>query len=173
MIFHFWWKAFDCRIKKYIHLWCRNLLSIHAYLHCSWNEYCTMAEPKMLLSIVSTDKCKIEWLIFENTYIFINIRKSGTTLTIFLDYSILAHTSHGTRIIHLTEKISILLMVLPMNVQSVIHKVFSWQKSKYNIEHEVQHDNLVSQPKEKAQLSFQIHTEISLSFWNIYYNFLN
>jgi len=51
-----------------------------------------------------------------------------------------------------------------MNVQSVIHKVFSWQKSKYNIEHEVQHDNLVSQPKEKAQLSFQIHTEISLSF---------
>lgn len=130
MIFHFWWKTFDRRIKIYTHLYWQKISASHIYLHCSGNEYNTMAEPKILLNIVSTDKCKIEWLNFENIYIFINFRKSGTTLTVFLDYSIWTHTSHGTRIIHLTEKISILLTIF-------IHEVFSWPKSKYNIEHEV------------------------------------
>lgn len=106
MIFHFWWKTFDHRIKIYTHLYWQKISASHICLHCSGNEYCTMAEPKMLLNIVSTDKCKMEWLNFENIYIFINFRKSGTTLTIFLDYSRWAHTSHGTRIIHLTEKTS-------------------------------------------------------------------
>lgn len=57
-------------LKYYINLYDRRYLydiASHVYLHCSGKEYCRVAESKMLLTIVSTEKRKIQELHFEKT----------------------------------------------------------------------------------------------------------
>lgn len=41
------------------------VIASHVYLHCSGKEYRRVAESKMLFTIASTEKCKIQELQFE------------------------------------------------------------------------------------------------------------